>query len=355
MIKSNRFNLFRTALSIVIAFLISFFIIFLISDQPLEAIMKMITGPLGSKRLFANVIELTIPLIFTGVAVSIMFSANQINLGSEGAFHLGGLVGAVIGLLLPLPGGIHPIVAILIGGLVGATFTAIPAILKIFTSASELVSSLMLNYLALFFGNYILSYYLRDTSAGALTSHLLPQSVKLNSIISGTNIHIGLIIALLVALFGYLFLYKSKMGYMLRISGQNEQFAKYSGMNIVMVILLSQVIGGFIAGVGGTVQLLGLYRRFSWASLLGYGWDAIIVTTLAKKNPLYVPLSAFFLAYIRIGADIMSRSTDVSPEIVSITQGIIIILIVAEQFLSKYKHKLVSKEAKLLIDAEGGK
>ncbi len=355
MIKTNRFNLFRTALSIVIAFLISFLIIFLVSDQPFEAITKMITGPLSSKRLFANVIELMIPLIFTGVAVSIMFSANQINLGSEGAFHLGGLVGAVIGLLVPLPAGIHPLVAILLGGLAGATFTAIPAILKIYTSAFELVSSLMLNYLALFFGNYILSYYLRDTTAGALTSHLLPQSIKLKSIISGTNIHIGLIIALLVALLAYLFLYKSKMGYILRISGENEQFAKYSGMNIVMVILLSQVIGGFIAGVGGTVQLLGLYRRFSWASLLGYGWDAIIVTTLAKRNPLYVPLSAFFLAYIRIGADIMSRSTDISPEIVSITQGIIIILIVAEQFLSKYKHKLVAKEAKLLIDSEGGK
>lgn len=354
MIKSNQFNFLRTALSIIIAFLISFILIFLISDQPVEAILKMITGPLASRRLFANVIELMIPLIFTGVAVSIMFSANQINLGSEGAFHLGGLVGAVIGLLVPLPGGIHPIVAILLGGLAGAAFTAIPAILKIYTSAFELVSSLMLNYLALFFGNYILSYYIRDTGAGALTSYLLPQSVKLQSMISGTNIHIGLILALLVALFGYLFLYKSKMGYVLRISGENKEFAKYSGMNIVMVILLSQVIGGFIAGMGGTVQLLGLYRRFSWAALLGYGWDAIIVTTLAKRNPLYVPLSAFFLAYIRIGADIMSRSTDVSPEIVSITQGIIIILIVAEQFLAKYKHKLVAKEAKLLIETEGG-
>ncbi|MDY0235714.1 MAG: ABC transporter permease [Gudongella sp.] len=355
MLKSNQFNFFRTVLSILIAFALSFFIIFLISDQPVEAIMKMITGPLGSKRLFANVIELMIPLIFTGVAVSIMFSANQINLGAEGAFHLGGLVGALIGLLVPLPAGIHPIVAILLGGLAGAAFTAIPAILKIFTSASELVSSLMLNYLALFFGNYILSYYIRDTTAGALTSHLLPQSIKLQSMISGTNIHIGLIIALLVALFGYLFLYKSKMGYMLRISGENQEFAKYSGMNIVMVILISQILGGFIAGMGGTVQLLGLYRRFSWASLLGYGWDAIIVTTLAKKNPLYVPISAFFLAYIRIGADIMSRSTDVSPEIVAITQGLIIILIVADQFLAKYKHKLVAKEAKLFIDIEGGK
>ena len=217
MLKSSQFNTLRTVLSIIIALMLSFIVIFMVSDQPVEAITRMITGPLSSKRLFANVIELMIPLIFTGVSVSIMFSANQINLGAEGSFHLGGLVAALVGLMLPMSAGIHPVAAILLGGLAGAIFTAIPAILKIYTSASELVSSLMLNYIALFLGNYILSYYLRDTTAGALTSHLLPQSVKLQSIVSGTNIHIGLFIALATAGLGYLFLFKSKFGYMLKI------------------------------------------------------------------------------------------------------------------------------------------
>lgn len=353
MIKSSRFSIIRTIISILIALGLSFLIIMLVSDNPFQAINKLITGPLGSKRLFANVIELMIPLIFTGVGVSIMFSANQTNLGSEGAFHIGGLVGALVGLLIPLPAGVHPIVAVLLGGLAGSLFTFIPAILKVKTSASELVSSLMLNYLALFFANYILSYYIRDTSAGAMASHLLPKTSKLTVIVKGTNIHTGLIIALLTAVIGYFFLYKSKMGYMLRITGQNDKFAEYSGLNVMKVILISQILGGFIAGVGGSVQLLGMYRRFTWTELLGYGWDAVIITTLSKNNPLYVPFSAFFLAYIRIGADIMSRSTDVPPEIVAITQGIIIILIVAEQFLSKYKHRIVAREAKALLDMEG--
>lgn len=352
MISSARFSILRTIVSILIAIGLSFLIIMLVSDNPVDAINKLITGPLGSKRLFANVIELMIPLIFTGVGVSIMFSANQTNLGSEGAFHIGGLVATVVALMLPLPAGIHPLVAIVLGALAGSLFTFIPAILKIKTSASELVSSLMLNYLALFFSNYILSYYIRDTSAGALVSHSIPATAKLKIIVEGTNIHTGLIVAILVALFGYIFLYKSKMGYVLRITGQNEMFAKYSGMNISKVILVSQILGGFIAGLGGSIQLLGIYRRFSWTNLLGYGWDAVIVATLSKRNPLYVPLAAFFLAYIRIGADIMSRSTDVPPEIVAITQGIIIILIVAEQFLSKYRHKIVAREAKALLEME---
>lgn len=351
--KTSKLNILRTALSILIAFAISFIVIFLISNEPFTAISKMILGPLRSKRLFGNVIELMIPLIFTGVGVCIMFSASQINLGSEGSFHIGGLVGAMVALWLPLPSFIHPLVAILLGGIAGAIFTYIPALLKIKTSASELVSSLMLNYIALFFANYILSYYMKDPKAGAIVSYLIPDTAKLSTLISRTNIHTGLIIAILVTIFGYIFLYKTKMGYEIRVSGQNEQFAKYSGINIVKVILISQLLGGFIAGIGGSVQLLGMYPRFSWTVLLGYGWDAVIVTTLAKKNPLYVPISAFFLAYIRIGADIMSRTTDVSPEIVSMTQGIIIILIVAEQFLSKYRHKIIAKEAKSLLDAKG--
>lgn len=353
MMKSTRFSILRTIISILIALGLSFIIIMFVSDNPFQAINKLITGPLGSKRLFANVIELMIPLMFTGVGVSIMFSANQTNLGSEGAFHIGGLVGALVGLLIPLPAGIHPVVAVLLGGLAGSLVTFIPAILKVKTSASELVSSLMLNYLALFFANYVLSYYIRDTGAGALVSHSLPQTAKLKVLIKGTNIHTGLIIALITVVLGYLFLYKSKMGYMLRVTGQNHKFAEYSGLNVMKVILISQILGGFIAGVGGSIQLLGMYRRFTWTDLLGYGWDAVIITTLAKNNPLYVPFAAFFLAYIRIGADIMSRSTDVPLEIVAITQGIIIILIVAEQFLSRYKHKIIAKEAKALLDAEG--
>ena len=355
MSKMSRVNVLRTVLAILIAFAITFIIIIFVSEQPLEAIGKMMFGPIKSVRLFGNVIDLMIPLIFTGVGVAIMFSANQINLGIEGSFHIGGLVGGVIALLLPLPSVIHPIVAIICGGIAGALITAIPALLKVKTNASVIVSSLMLNFIVLFFANYILNYYLRDPDAGAISSHLLPDTSKLIILFSGTSIHFGLIIALVVAVLGYLFLFKTKLGYMIRVTGQNQNFAKYAGINIVVVIIASQLIGGMIGGIGGAVQLLGMYRRFSWLVLLGYGWDAIIVTTLAKNNPLYVPFAAFFLAYLRVGTDIMARTTDVSPEIVSIVQAIIIVLIVAEKFLAKYKHRMVSKEAKALLEVKGAK
>lgn len=348
--KSTIIEILRTLLSVLLALGFSFIIIALISKEPVLAISKMIFGPLSSKRLLANVIELAIPLTFTGIAVSIMFTANQINLGTEGAFHLGGLSATLVGLLLPLSAGIHPIVSILVGGLSGAIFTALPALLKIITGSSELVSSLMLNYIALFFANYVLSYKIRDTSAGAMASHALPESVRLPAILSGTNIHVGIFLAILTAILVHLFIYRTSWGYQLRVAGENQEFAKYSGMKIVGIILISQLLGGFVAGIGGSIQLLGMYRRFTWTALLGYGWDAIIVMTLAKKKPLLIPFSALFLAYIRIGADIMSRASDVSPEIIAITQGIIIVLIASNRFLAKAKDNIIKKEARANLE-----
>ncbi len=344
--STTKLNILRTVMAILIALGISFLIILIVSDEPITAITKLMFGPLQKSRYFGNVIESMIPLIFTGVGVCIMFSANQINLAGEGAFHIGGLVASVIALNFAMPAGLHPVVCILLAGLAGSLITLIPAIMNVKTTANELVSSLMVNYLVLYFSNFILMKILRDPKTGA-GSYVLPDSANLFTLFSGTRIHVGLVIALLVALFGYWFLYKTKIGYELRLTGENENFAKYSGVSIVKVILISQLVGGFIAGIGGGVEILSpIYDRFTWTALLGYGWDAIIISTLAKKNPLYVPFSAFFLAYLRVGASIMSRATDVSVEIVSIIQGVIILLIVAEQFLSKYRYKMIAKEAK---------
>ncbi len=304
--SAKRFDMFRMFFSVLIALLISFVIIFFVSEEPVTAIATLITGPFKSKRNMGNVIESMVPLIFTGTGVCIMFSANQINLATEGGFHLGGLVAAAVALKLGLPAGLSPVAAICLAALAGAAFCTIPAIMKIKTGSPE-----------------------------------LPTRGK------GTNIHVGLLLALLVAVLGYVFLFKTRTGYELRLTGENESFARYSGINIVKVVLISQMVGGMIAGMGGGVELLSpIYSRFSWTALLGYGWDAIIICTLARKNPLYTPLAALFLAYLRTGASIMARYTDVTLEIVQITQGIIILLVVAEQFLSGMRHRMIAREAK---------
>ncbi len=182
-------------------------------------------------------------------------------------------------------------------------------------------------------------------NAGAMVSYPLAVSAKLIKLIPKTKVHFGLLIAILMILLSAVFLYRTRWGYRIRVVGKNITFAEYVGIGTASTIVLAQLAGGFIAGMGGAVEVLGLYRRFSWQMLPGYGWTGVIVAILARNNPLYVPLAAFFLAYLRIGADIMSRQTDVQNEFVAIIQGLIIILVAADAFLSQRRHKLVVKEA----------
>lgn len=346
--KNLKFEVVRTSMAILIALAVALIIIFLTSNEPGVALKEFVVGPIDSLRHFGNVIELAIPLMFTGLAVSIMFKAQQFNLGAEGGFFIGGVAAMVVAIKVSLPVVAHPLVAILFGGILGAIVVSIPAFMKVRWNATELVSSLMLNYVALFIGAYLLNYHFRDPNSGAIASYKIPKTAKLMVILDGTRIHAGLIIVAVMVILCYYFLYRTKWGYEIRITGENKRFAEYSGINTAKVIILSQVFGGFIAGMGGSIEVLGLYRRFTWQTLPGYGWDGIIVAILARNNPLYVPIGAIFLAYLRIGADLMSRGSDVQSEVVAIIQGVIIVFIVAESFLSKYKHKLVYKEAKKL-------
>lgn len=348
MTKSQRlFEVYRTGLVLLIALLLALVIILLVSDIPGEAMKLFLMGPLDSLRHFGNVLEMMVPLLFTGLAISVMFSASQFNLGAEGAFFFGAIGAAFIAVNWNLPPVIHPTVAILWGGLIGSIFCGIPGFLKIKWGSSELVSSLMFNYIAYFFGLYLINYFLRDVNAGAMVSHPFAQSAKLIKIIPKTRVHFGIIIAAGMVVITGIFLFRTRWGYRIRVIGTNIRFARYSGINTDRAIILSQVLGGFIAGMGGSIEVLGLYRRFTWQLLPGYGWTGIIVAILARNNPIYIPVAAFFLAYMRIGADIMSRSTDMPNEFVAIIQGIIIILIAATSFLSKQRHKMVVKEAML--------
>lgn len=344
---SLSFDVLKTTAVIIIALIIAFLIMVAVSDEPVKAFNKMFLGPLKSTRHFGNVIEMMIPIMFTGLAVCMMFQCEQFNLAAEGSFFMGAIGAIIVGTQFKLPAVIHPIAAIVFGGLLGGIVCSIPAVLKVKWKANEVVSSLMCNYISLFIGLFIINNYLRDLGTGGMVSVRYEKTAGLSTIIPGTRIHFGLIIVIIMLILVYLYMYRSKNGYELRMTGQNQDFAKYTGINVTKVIVLTQFLGGLLAGIGGSVELLGLYTRFEWQNLPGYGWDGVIVALIARNNPAYVPLTAFFIAFIRIGADIMSRSTDVQNEVVAIIQGIIIVLIAAEGFLSFIKDRKIYKEATL--------
>ncbi|MCR2805133.1 ABC transporter permease [Paenibacillus soyae] len=342
------FDAIRTLISVAIALVIAFIIIAFVSEDPLGTIGIFLTGPLSSAAQLGNVVEMAIPLMFTGLSVVLLFRSGMFNLGAEGLFYISGLVAAVIAIYGSMNGFLHPAAAILAGAVVGALLSAIPGIMKAKWNADVLVTSLMFNSILAGVGLYFLNYHLRDAAAFANVSYKFQETALLAKLIPGTRIHAGLILVLLCILATHYFMYHTRWGYELRMTGSNRSFAEFSGIKTGRVIVTVHLIAGLLAGMGGSVEVLGMYTRFQWTDLPGYGLDGALVALLAKNNPLSVIGAALFLAYIRIGADQMSILSDVPAELVSIIQAVIILLISAEQFLKMWKNRKLLKEAEKL-------
>ena len=144
---------------------------------------------------------------------------------------------------------------------------------------------------------------------------------------------------------------RTPFGFKANLVGENFNMANYAGINSGLVIILTQILGGMLAGLGGATELFGMYQRFQYSALPGYGWDGVLIAIVARRKVQYVPFAALFLSYLRIGADIMSRNSDIPFEIVNIIQAVMVLLISATAILSGYKKKLIIKETKELESA----
>ena len=368
------FTITRSLLAIVIALLVATILIFISTpgetfkirlDATCEALKQMLAGPVfrfskkhgmafEGKRL-ADIFAAMIPTVFTGLSVCVMFSANQFNLGAEGGIMLGAFVSAMAAIYLPLPAGLQAIVAVLLGGLAVSLVMLLPALLKTKLNVSEMVCSLMLNYIIMYIIKFLMNSYLADKTRGQIQSFpfretsVIPPIVN-DPVFSGAKLTWGFVIAAVAILLCGLFMYRSRWGYAIRMIGINRGFAQYSGMKVGSVIVLSQLLGGFLAGTGGGIEMLSRYNCFSWSALPGYGWTGITIAILAGNNPWMVPLAAFFMAYLSKGCDLMATYAKVPAQLIGIVQGVIFLFFAADQFLFRYRQKLVVKSAQEEIE-----
>ncbi|HWQ98340.1 MAG TPA: ABC transporter permease [Clostridia bacterium] len=363
------FELVRGAAAILLALGVGTIFIFLSSDEPLTALRYLLIGPLVSikdglasfnTQGFYTILAAMIPTIFTGLAVCVMFSSNQFNLAGEGVVMTGGFVAALAGIYLHMNSGLHAVVCILIAAVLGGIIMLVPALLKVKLGASEMVTSLMLNYVCMYIVLHFLNFVFADRSKGSTQTYPFADTARIGSIVpGGSKLSWGFVAALVFVVIVALFMYRTRWGYAIRMIGINESFSKYSGMKVGGTIVLSQVIGGVLSGIGGSVEVLGRYTTFLWKELPGYGWTGVTIAILAKNNPLMVPLAAFFIAYLNKGCQLMATYCDVPSEMIDIIQASIFLFFAAEQFLAGYRQKIVVKNtradlAKVAASAEGG-
>ncbi len=296
------------------------------------------------KRL-TDILASMIPIIFTGLSVCVMFSANQFNLGSEGGIMLGAFT-------TPWSRSMcrwrrHPPDRRRAGGRSGRggdDAAAGAAQDQARRERDGLLADAQLHRHVL---HQVPDEYIpADKTKGQIQSYEFLETSKIAPLIdNGSKLSWGFVVAIACVVLIGLFIYNTRWGYTIRMIGINQAFAKYSGMKVATVIVLSQVLGGFLAGVGGGIEMLGRYPTFSWSSLPGYGWTGITIAILAGNNPWFVPFAAFFMAYLTKGCELMATYANVPSQLIDIIQGVIFLFFAAEQFLSGYRQKLVVKTA----------
>ncbi|TVQ25671.1 MAG: ABC transporter permease [Spirochaetaceae bacterium] len=341
----KNFDAVRTAIAILIGMLICVLLIILVSSSPGDSISIFLFGPFSSQRTIASIFEIATPIIFTGVALSIAFQAEQFYIGAEGAFYITAAVGTAFAVSTSMPWFFHIPLILLVSGTFGGLWGLIPGYLKARFNTSEVVTALMLNFVALYAGLYLINNFFRDRAAGFMVSFRLPESAELSRFIDRTRIHWGVVLALVVAVWAYYFLYHTRTGYEIRTVGHNPKFARFGGINVFKVIIIVHILTGAIAGMGGMVEIMGIHRRFNWQDLPGQGWDGVIVAIIGRMHPLYVVAAAIFLGYLRVGGQQLRLMSDVPFELVLVIQSAIILLITARAFLSQWEARMVIRQA----------
>ncbi len=341
----------RPIIAILLAFAVSAIMIIAQGANPFEAYWAMLRGSFGSVAALANTCVRAAPLLLGGLGVAFGFKAGLLNVGVEGQIYVGGSAAAAVGLMpLPVPPWLHLILAILAGFLGGAAWGLIPAYLKAYRGISEIVVTLMLNYVAIQFTSLLVHEPSPLAEQGAFFPQSPPilPSAQLPILIKGTSLHIGIIIGVVAALILYLLLQYTPFGMRTRMTGQNPEAARYAGINvrrqIIIVLLVSAGMGG-LAGMGEVLGLkLRLYDYFSG----GLGYDSIAVALIANSNILGVVLSAFFFGALRAGAGKMETAVGIKTPIVQVIQALAVLFVIMIGFAEYTRAARKEKQQKQL-------
>jgi simple sugar transport system permease protein len=294
----------------------------------------LLAGALGTRAaLFGTLIRAT-PYIFAGLAVALAFRCGLFNIGAEGQLLVGAICAAGIGFGIGgLPAVVHLPLA-LAGGMAGGfVWGFIPGVLRARTGAHEVITTIMLNYVAAQVGGFLLNGPWKDPAPLNVVAQTpkIASAAQLPAILPG--LHAGVLLAGLAAITVWYFLFKTTWGFELRTIGANSAAAAYAGMNVSRHIAFALGLSGMLAGLAGAVQVTGVNYRSTLGFNVGYGFDSIAIALLGKNSPIGVVFAALLFGALRNGATLMQFRTQISADIISVIQALILVFVAAEQIV----------------------
>jgi len=322
----------RALVALVIAMIATLLIVFFVSKAPVDALVTLVTAPFSKTRTIGLWVDDVAKLTMTGLAFSLVFQARQFALGVQGQLYVGAIAATYVALSpigqtwagLPL--------GILAAMVAGAVYGFLTGIAKARLGANEIVSTLMLNYIAVELCNFLVRVSLVAPGSGLLTTAKFPKTSLYPVLVANTRIDLGLIFAIVSVLTVWFALYRNSWGLKLRLVGHNARFAEYAGIKANFIMVSAMTVAGALGGLLGSMFVQG--QAFGQLTVLfegGFAFEGVLIAIVARNRPLAVPIVAMFYAYLRQGAQLMNIRSDVPAEVISVVAAIIIVL-VASQF-----------------------
>jgi simple sugar transport system permease protein len=324
------------ALAVATALVLGAVVIVLSGGDALLAYRGLWEGSLGQPESISESLVWATPYIFGGLAVALAFKAGLFNIGAEGQIGVGALCAVFVGYAVAfLPGPLHLLAALAAGCLGGALWGFIPGLLKARTGAHEVITTIMLNYVAIQVTSWLLSGPMKDPSPFVVVAQTpkVLESARLPPLVEGYRIHWGFVLALLAALAVWWLIDQTTVGFEIRTVGANPQAARYGGINVPGTIVLAMALSGLLAGLAGTVEVVGLNYYHTPGFSVGYGFDAIAVALLGRSHPLGLVPSALLFGALRAGATRMQFLSQIPIDIISVIQALILIFVAAPEIV----------------------
>jgi ABC-type uncharacterized transport system permease subunit len=314
---------------ILAALVVAGFLIFYLGENPLEVYRLLLWGAVGNLTNLISTLRWATPLILAGLAVTFAYRSGLFNMGAEGQIFMGAFVGALAGIYLDGLGIFHMPIALLASALGGGLFALIPAWLRVYQGVNEIVTTLMLDYVALFLTNYLVKTYFlpggQATRALEISTERIAPSAAIPLLAPPHPLNAGLYLAIVLCILVYLFFRYTVWGYRMTVVGASESFAQYGGIPTKRIGLLAFVISGMIAGLAGGIEVLGTSHRFIAGFATGLGQSGILVVLLGKAHPIGVIFAGLFYGALKNGSFVLERMTSVDRNVAIVLQATIIL------------------------------
>ncbi|MHC1691944.1 MAG: ABC transporter permease [Sphaerochaetaceae bacterium] len=303
---------------------------FLLSKTPGKTLWYFFFGPLQNTYYLGNMLNSAIPLIFGGLGVSLAMRSDNFNLGGEGQIYSGAFTATICAIQLAPLGMFGAVLALLAGALVAGFLGGLSGYFRMKWDTSELITSFLISNGVVLMVNYLITGPFMDTSTNLIATQKIPEAFHLPLILPPSNLSSALFLAVVAVVCVHFYLYKTKMGYELRMSGLNRQFARYGGIDTKLYMVLPMFLSGALYGLGGGIAIYGTYFSCMKEFSTGMGWNGLAVALIAKFKPSAVIPAALFFAYIEAGSRNAMLHSDVTFEIASIVQSVVFFLVTSE-------------------------